>query len=374
MYGDKHYQRIIIFLFFTIVTAGILAGCGGGDPEDNMPEEEAKLLYQYEEIQDQCIRIRAYKGAEKEVRVPAHIEGKKVTEIGTGTFKNSGVEKITIPATVETIESWAFYNLSACKEIAIGNKMSLKTNDIFLKCPKLKKVDTKGEGTIVWFIGNSLIAEGNLDMYFQDICDQRGEKVIHYTNTGDGYTLMDHVNDFQTDAPETAYYTADIILIQPLRIYEDDLLRELRSHCRKEAKVYALGTMYARYQDYRSNQENWSVPLYGFTPGGDVCDDLIQKKILDFSDVQSQDEVHPTYLNGFISGACIYKELFQGDVRKIDYTKMSYALDAFIPGDTEEQKKQKIVNILEEIQKFDRDEYVDSGRASYSYSTEIKRG
>ena len=50
-------------------------------------------------------------------------------------------------------------------------------------------------------------------------------------------------------------------------------------------------------------------PLAGFTPGGDLCDDLVQRKILKHYDIQSMDEVHPTYLNGFISGASIYKEL-----------------------------------------------------------------
>lgn len=32
--------------------------------------------------------------------------------------------------------------------------------------------------------------------------------------------VMDHLNDFQKDLPETAYLTADVILIQPLHDYE----------------------------------------------------------------------------------------------------------------------------------------------------------
>ncbi len=51
--------------------------------------------------------------------------------------------------------------------------MALKSDDIFKRCPKLKEVNTKGKGTIVWFIGNSLIEDGNLDTYLQDICDQK---------------------------------------------------------------------------------------------------------------------------------------------------------------------------------------------------------
>lgn len=369
-------KKCIAVFVLCLFGTGIMSGCRGGAADDpnSMAEEDARRIFKYEELKDQGLRIQAYTGKEKVVAVPEQIGDRKVTEIGTGAFKNSQVEKITIPATVKTIESWAFYNLPVCKEITIGNKMSLKTDDIFLRCPKLQKVNTKGKGTIVWFIGNSLIAEGNLDMYFQDVCDQMGENVIHYTNTGDGYTLDQHMSDFLENKPETAYLTADYILIQPLYEYEDSFLQQFRRLCRADVKIYALGTMYTRYNNFCRYQKEWKVPLDGFTPGGDICDDLIQKKILDVEDIQSLDEVHPTYLNGFISGVSIYKELFGGDVRKVDYKKVSYSLEAFIPGETEEKKREKAGEILDVVRNFDREEYQKSGRASYEYSTEIKRG
>lgn len=369
----KKYTVIVILCLFV---TGLMSGCRGGAAENSnaMTEEDASRIFEYVELENQNLRIQAYIGKEKTVVVPEQIGDRKVTEIGTGAFKNSQVEKITIPATVETIESWAFYNLPVCKEITIGNKMALKTDDIILKCPKLQRVNTKGKGTIVWFIGNSLIAEGNLDMYFQDVCDQMGENVIHYTNTSDGYTLDQHMSDFLNEKPETAYLTADVILIQPVHEVEEALMQEFRSSCRKDAKVYVLGTMYTRYGYFWHFQKTWKMALDGFTPGGDICDDLIQKKILDVEDIQSQDEVHPTYLNGFISGTSVYKELFGGDVRNVDYKKMSYSLEAFIPGETEKQKSQKMEEILDVIELFDKEEYRKSGRASYEYSMKIKRG
>lgn len=363
----KKYRLALLLIFIGLLTA---CGSDGG----GMSEKEAQTLFRYEIIADQNICIKEYVGGEKEIQVPEKIDGKKVTELATGAFKNSPVRKITIPASVETIRSLAFYNLSDCEEITIGNKMALKSDDIFSKCPKLKKVNTKGKGTIVWFLGNSLIAEGNLDMYFQDICDQKGEPVIHYTNTEDGYTLAEHLSDFEVTAPETAYLTADIILIQPLYEYDSEMVSMLRGNCRKDAKIYSLGTIYTRYKDYCQLQEMWTAKLAGITPGGDLCDDLIQQKILEKSDIQSLDEVHPTFLNGFISGVSIYKELFHGSVRDIDYKKMSYSLDAFVPGGTEKEKAEKIKQILEVAENFDLEEYQKSGRAYYGYSREIKRG
>ena len=373
---DENLKNHVLLLFSLIFMSAMLISCGNGEQLTNdMSEDDANEIFQLEELSDHSLRIKSYTGTGKSIAVPERIGGKTVSEIGTGAFKNSDVEKITIPATVETIGSWAFFNLKKCTEVTIGNKMALKSDDIFSQCPNLKKVNTEGEGTIVWFLGNSLTAEGNLDMYFQDVCDQKGEKVIHYTNTGDGYTLGDHFSDFSGTAPETAYLTADVILIQPLYIeYDSEYVNDLRSLCRDDAKIYSLGTIYTRYNDYQLIQKEWETPLDGFTPGGDICDDLIQKKILNFYDIQSQDEVHPTYLNGFISGVSIYKELFSKPVTDIDHKKVSYSLDDFIPGDTDGEKSKKIQEILTEIEQFDRDEYQKSGRASYDYSIKIKRG
>lgn len=337
------------------------------------PWSEANVPFQYDVVKNK-IRIKAYIGKEDVVSVPEKIEGKTVNEIQTGAFKNCNVKKITIPASVETISSMAFFNLPDCEEITIGNKMALKSDDIFKRCPKLKEVNTKGKGTIVWFIGNSLIEDGNLDTYFQDICDQKKEPVIHYTNTGSGYMVMDHLNDFQKDLPETAYLTADVILIQPLHDYEAMMVSTLSDKCRKDAKIYSLGTIYTRYRNYCKFKNDFSKPLAGFTPGGDLCDDLVQRKILKHYDIQSMDEVHPTYLNGFISGASIYKELFHGKVLDIDYKKMSYSLDSFIPGKTDKEREEKMKEILDAAQKFDVREYQKSGRGYYGYSEKIKRG
>lgn len=337
------------------------------------PWSEANVPFQYDVVKNK-IRIKAYIGKEDVVSVPEKIEGKTVNEIRSGAFKNCNVKKITIPASVETIGSMAFFNLPDCEEITIGNKMALKSDDIFKRCPKLKEVNTKGNGTIVWFIGNSLIEDGNLDTYFQDICDQKKEPVIHYTNTGSGYMVMDHLNDFQNDLPETAYLTADVILIQPLHDYEAMMVSTLSDKCRKDAKIYSLGTIYTRYRNYCKFKNDFSKPLAGFTPGGDLCDDLVQRKILKHYDIQSMDEVHPTYLNGFISGASIYKELFHGKVSDIDYKKMSYSLDSFIPGKTDKEREEKMKEILNAAQKFDVKEYQKSGRGYYGYSEKIKRG
>ena len=108
------------------------------------PWSEANVPFQYDVVKNK-IRVKAYIGKEDVVSVPEKIEGKTVNEIRSGAFKNCNVKKITIPASVETIGSMAFFNLPDCEEITIGNKMALKSDDIFKRCPKLKEVNTKGK-------------------------------------------------------------------------------------------------------------------------------------------------------------------------------------------------------------------------------------
>ena len=72
------------------------------------------------------------------------------------------------------------------------------------------------------------------------------------------------------------------------------MVSTLSDKCRKDAKIYSLGTIYTRYRNYCKFKNDFSKPLAGFTPGGDLCDDLVQRKILKHYDIQSMDEVHPT--------------------------------------------------------------------------------
>lgn len=108
------------------------------------PWSETNVPFQYDVVKNK-IRIKSYIGKEDVVSVPEKIEGKTVNEIRSGAFKNCNVKKITIPASVETIGSMAFFNLPDCEVITIGNKMALKSDDIFKRCPKLKEVNTKGK-------------------------------------------------------------------------------------------------------------------------------------------------------------------------------------------------------------------------------------
>ncbi len=131
--------------------------------------------------------------------------------------------------------------------------------------------------------------------------------------------------------------TADVILIQPLHDYEAMMVSALSDKCRKDAKKFIRLEPFTRDINYCKFKNDFSKPLAGFTPGGDLCDDLVQRKILKHYDIQSMDEVHPTYLNGFISGQYLQGTFPWKGFWILITKKMRYSLDSFIPGKTDKR-------------------------------------
>ena len=89
--------------------------------------------YQYEFQEDGTVEITKYTGKETDVKIPATIEGKKVTKIGgnvygdekiyTGAFHSLiNVNSIVIPDGVKIIGKCAFYSCYA-KSITIPNSV-----------------------------------------------------------------------------------------------------------------------------------------------------------------------------------------------------------------------------------------------------------
>lgn len=78
-----------------------------------------------------------------ELVVPSHYKGLPVTVIGASVFKSSlSLTKLTLPATVEVIQSMAFQGCFKLQEIAFANGGALKTieSNAFASCYALEKL------------------------------------------------------------------------------------------------------------------------------------------------------------------------------------------------------------------------------------------
>ena len=76
----------------------------------------------------------------KEVVIPAEIEGIPVTQIDDFAFEGGYFEKITIPDTVEKIDSCAFYRCGHLQEITLPDSVKEVGAGIFSRCYALKSV------------------------------------------------------------------------------------------------------------------------------------------------------------------------------------------------------------------------------------------
>ena len=110
---------IILVLILTIAVA--VLGCTqktpgktttpGKQTEQKKPDkvetpEDKRIssLFDMREDGDSYV-VTSYKGSEKEVTIPSEYRGKKVVGIESNAFRNSSIKSITIPSTVEKVDS-----------------------------------------------------------------------------------------------------------------------------------------------------------------------------------------------------------------------------------------------------------------------------
>lgn len=128
---------------------------------------------------------------DKNVVIPEYIGGVKVVAIAENAFKNSNIESVVIPSTVETIEKGAFFGCVKLISVVIGDGVENIATNAFFGCVKLTSV-TIGSG--VKSIGDSAFAS----------CVNLG--TVYYTGTAAQWNAINVglLNDELTSA--TRYY------------------------------------------------------------------------------------------------------------------------------------------------------------------------
>lgn len=105
------------------------------------PTPEIPIEFEYE-VYDDYVEITDCTGSEKEIFIPATIEGKPVTSIGYGAF--SGLERsisIDLPNSVTSIGEDAFYGCTSLESIDLPNGVTSIGESAFRSCTSLESID-----------------------------------------------------------------------------------------------------------------------------------------------------------------------------------------------------------------------------------------
>ncbi len=93
-------------------------------------------------LRDDKIVIDTYTGAEKEVTIPAAVDGHPVTELGWGCFsRNADLVSVVVPDSVVAFGTAAFHECPALSTVEIGASVGSLVADDFFGCWGLTSVN-----------------------------------------------------------------------------------------------------------------------------------------------------------------------------------------------------------------------------------------
>ena len=100
--------------------------------------------FSYSDNGDGTAMITGYRGEDKDVTIPATINGFKITKIYSFCMRlqgNNTVESVTIGNNVKEIRRWAFKKCSKLKTVNIGKSVRIIEDYAFYQCPEISNVN-----------------------------------------------------------------------------------------------------------------------------------------------------------------------------------------------------------------------------------------
>lgn len=106
------------------------------------------------------VEITSYSGADKEIKIPKKIRGKKVVAIGESAFSETDIISVEFPETVTAIGKNAFASCAQLTSVKLSSSVDTIADSAFSKCEKLSEINIpsslKNLGGAVFLMCDSL--------------------------------------------------------------------------------------------------------------------------------------------------------------------------------------------------------------------------
>lgn len=148
---------------YTFISLGKY-GESSGESEIDTPDEpeipdNEESEYVYSCIDDNSIKIEAYKGNDTDLLIPSAIDGYTVKEIGSSVFEAKELTSVIIPDTVSSIGRYAFYKCNQLKCVTMPCSAEIMSK-AFYGCGNIEKVVlTVGTGQMTNYSSDPFLSE-----------------------------------------------------------------------------------------------------------------------------------------------------------------------------------------------------------------------
>ena len=205
-------MKKILALILALTVLVCLAACsndktdtGNNNKDDNVEVEFVYNGFEYQVNEKGTYEIIGYRGTDKDITVPASIEGRKVTGIGTDAFKALNtltsvtipdsityiadfafaecdyITKIVLPDSITTLGVGAFYSCSALAEVTLSASLTEIGDLAFFDCDALASI-TLPEGLTTIGVGAFFDADTLNDVVIPSTVTSVGKTAFFYCN------------------------------------------------------------------------------------------------------------------------------------------------------------------------------------------------
>ncbi len=145
----KKLLSSLIAVCLCLTTVAALSSCGCQKEEDTRvitatttePELVDENGFGFIIVDGKTLTLTKYSGTATDIEIPSEFEGKPVTEIKNGAFRETDIKSVSIPSSIKTIGDRAFTSCVKLEKVVMAQGVEAIDKFAFSYCTALKNVE-----------------------------------------------------------------------------------------------------------------------------------------------------------------------------------------------------------------------------------------